>query len=240
MPGLPAWSCRVPAGPAFSIQMQAAQKLQHAGKMSWIRLNAHLDGSGIGPVPRGAAARPEHLLDATPYERPRSGRLGDGVRSAPCRLFERHLGSCERDQQPGPERQSGHHHAGLLHVEGRESVLYVKTKYPEVTLTNAPPYGSGSTGPPELEQFFKLGLLDLDVIVAINIYSNHTLSRYATAIDQYADRLAGKRIWVTETGSSNPDNHISWVRSLSTHRQHRPSRDDLLVLDVGRRFTTRR
>jgi hypothetical protein len=26
--------------------------------------------------------------------------------------------------------------------------------------------------------------------------------------------LAGKRLWVTETGSSNPDNHIAWVQEF--------------------------
>jgi hypothetical protein len=91
---------------------------------------------------------------------------------------------------------------------------HVKTNYPRAVLTNAPPYGSGSTGSPELEEFFKLGLLDMDIVVAINVYSNHALSRYATVIDKYADRLVGKRIWVTETGSSNPDNHVAWVQEF--------------------------
>src|SRR5262245_66575959 len=36
-----------PGGPPFNIQMQAVQKLQRAGKMTWIRLNAHLDGRGL-------------------------------------------------------------------------------------------------------------------------------------------------------------------------------------------------
>ena len=74
--------------------------------------------------------------------------------------------------------------------------------------------GRGSTGPPELEEFFKLGLLEMDIVVAINVYSNHALSRYAAVIDKYANRLAGKRLWVTETGSANPDSHLAWVQEF--------------------------
>jgi hypothetical protein len=33
-------------------------------------------------------------------------------------------------------------------------------------------------------------------------------------IDKYAGQLTGKRLWITETGSSNPDNHIAWVREF--------------------------
>lgn len=51
-------------------------------------------------------------------------------------------------------------------------------------------------------------------VVALNVYSNAALSNYAAIIDKYAARLAGKRIWVTETGSGNPDNHIAWVQQF--------------------------
>src|SRR5690349_12193886 len=36
-----------PGGTAFTTQMNAVSKLQRAGRMSWIRLNTHLDGSGV-------------------------------------------------------------------------------------------------------------------------------------------------------------------------------------------------
>ncbi len=91
---------------------------------------------------------------------------------------------------------------------------YVRTRYPGVVLTSAPTYGTGTAGASELETFFKLGLLDLDVVVALNVYSHPALSSYATVIDKYAARLAGKRIWVTETGSANPETHIAWVQEF--------------------------
>jgi hypothetical protein len=70
------------------------------------------------------------------------------------------------------------------------------------------------SGATELETFFRLGLLDMDVVITLNVYSNPALSSYATVLDNYAARLAGKRIWVTETGSSNPASHITWVREF--------------------------
>ena len=46
-----AWSpCLVvqsPAGNPFHVQMDAARTLQRAGKMTWIRLNARLDSTGL-------------------------------------------------------------------------------------------------------------------------------------------------------------------------------------------------
>jgi hypothetical protein len=45
-----AWSpCVVvqsPGGPPFGVQIQAARSLKQAGKLTWVRLNTHLDGSG--------------------------------------------------------------------------------------------------------------------------------------------------------------------------------------------------
>jgi hypothetical protein len=90
----------------------------------------------------------------------------------------------------------------------------VKSRYPGVTLASAPTFGTGTSGAAELESFFKLGLLDMDVVVTLNVYSNPALSSYATVLDRYAARLASKRIWVTETGSANPDNQIAWVREF--------------------------
>jgi hypothetical protein len=91
---------------------------------------------------------------------------------------------------------------------------YVKSRYPGTLLASAATVGTGNGGSAELEQFFQLGLLDMDAVVSINVYSNSAMSSYATVIDEYAARLAGKRIWVTETGSSNPDNHLAWVQEF--------------------------
>ena len=96
----------------------------------------------------------------------------------------------------------------------RQLYDYVRSRYPGVTLTSAATFGTGNSGSTELARFFELGLLDMNVVVAINVYSNASLSSYATVFDRYAARLAGKRIWVTETGSANPDNHVAWVQEF--------------------------
>jgi hypothetical protein len=202
-----------PGGRPFNIQMDAVRKLQQSGKMSWIRLNAHLDGRGI-----------EYYLEAR--------RLGLNIFSIIHMkdlesvgwetAFDRLHATYPSDMweiageisNPDPNVNPFTVTPAYYMSKFKNLYNYVKSKYPMVVLTNAPPYGSGGTGPPELEEFFQLGLLDMDVVIAINVYSNHALSRYATIIDKYADRLAGKRLWVTETGSGNPENHIAWVQEF--------------------------
>lgn len=215
--GTTAWApCVVvqsPGGTPFNVQMEAARTLQRAGKMTWIRLNTHLDSSGL-----------EYHLEAR--------RMG-------LKIFSIiHLEDLESaGWETAFDRLHATYPSDIWEIAGEISNAdpnvnrftvtpeyymsqfkslydYVRTRYPGVTLTSAPTYGSGNNGSSELEQFFKLGLLDTDTIVAINVYSDTALSSYATVIDKYAARLAGKRIWVTETGSSNPDNQIAWVRDF--------------------------
>jgi hypothetical protein len=202
-----------PGGTPFNIQMDAARTLQRAGKMTWIRLNTRLDSSGL-----------EYHLEAR-----RMGlkilsivHLDDlesaGWESAFDRLYATYpsdlweIAGEITNADPSVNRVTV---TPDYYMSQFKSLYdYVRTRYPGVTLTSAPTYGSGNTGAAELEQFFRLGLLDLDSVVTINVYSNAALSSYATVIDKYAARLAGKRIWVTETGSSNPDNHIAWVQEF--------------------------
>ena len=202
-----------PAGPPFGVQMEAVRALQRAGKMSWIRLNTHLDGSG----------REYH----------------DQARQIGLRIFSIvHLEDLERaGWEAAFDRLYGLYPSDLWEIAGEISNAdphvnpvtvtpayymakftslynYVKSRYPGVVLTSAPTYGTGSSGASELEEFFRLGLLDMDVVVALNVYSNQALSSYAAVLDKYAARLAGKRLWVTETGSANPANHIAWVQEF--------------------------
>jgi hypothetical protein len=197
----------------FTVQMDAVRKLQQAGKMSWIRLNTFLDGRGL-----------EYHLEAR--------RMGLNIFSIvhmndlesvgweaafdrlyatyPSDMWEIASEISNPDPSVNPFTVTPEYYMSKL----KNLYAYVRSRYPTVVLTSAPPYGSGGTGAPELEEFIKLGLLDMDIVVAVNVYSNHALSRFATVFDRYADRLAGKRIWVTETGSSNPDNHIAWVQEF--------------------------
>jgi hypothetical protein len=191
--------------------MDAARRLQRAGKMTWIRLNTHLDGTGLQYhfEARRMGLRVFSIIHLQDLE-------SAGWESAFDRLYAMYPSDmwevAGEISNPAVNPIIVTPEYYMAKFKGLYS--YVKSRYPSVVLVSAPTYGSGSTGPEELEEFIKLGLLDLDVVVAINIYSNHALSRYATVIDRYATRLAGKRLWVTETGSANPDNHLAWVQEF--------------------------
>jgi hypothetical protein len=193
--------------------MDAAQRLQRLGKLSWVRLNTSLNGQGI-----------EYHLEAR--------RIGLSILSIvhlsdlesagweaafdklyatyPSDMWQIASEISNADPNVNPVPVTPDYYMAKL----KTLYTYVKARYPGAVLMNAPPVGSGTGGPPELEHFFQLGLLDLDVVVALNVYSNYALSRYAPLVDKYADKLAGKRLWVTETGSANPDNQIAWVQEF--------------------------
>jgi hypothetical protein len=210
-----AWSpCLVvqsPAGAPFHVQMDASRTLQRAGKMAWIRLNARLDTSGL-----------EYHLQARQMGMKIFSIVHlDDLESAGWETaFDRLYATYPSDiWEIGNEITNPAVNGVTATPDSYISRFkhlydYVRSRYPGVTLASAATVGSGNSGSAELEQFFKLGLLDMDAVVAINVYSNSALSSYATVIDQYAARLAGKRIWVTETGSSNPDNHLAWVQEF--------------------------
>ena len=200
-----------PGGASLNIQMDAARKLQRAGKMTWIRLNTHLDGSGLEYhlQARQMGLRVFSIIHMTDLE-------SAGWEAAFDRLYSMYPSDMWEiaGEISNPDVNAIIVTPAYYMSKFKDLYNYVKSRYPSVVLTSAPTYGSGSTGSAELEEFFKLGLLDMDIVVAINVYSNHALTTYASVIDKYANRLAGKRLWVTETGSSNPDNHLAWVQQF--------------------------
>jgi hypothetical protein len=210
-----AWSpCLVvqsPAGMPFHVQMDAAKTLQRAGKMTWIRLNARLDSSGLEYHLQARQIGMKifsivHLddLEAAGWESA-FDRLYATYPSDIWQIANEISNPAINRTAVTPERYMS---------QFKRLYDYVRNRYPGVTLASAATFGTGNSGSSELEQFFKLGLLDMDTVVAINVYSNAALSSYAAVIDEYAARLAGKRIWVAETGSSNPDNHLPWVQEF--------------------------
>ncbi|MFN7983466.1 MAG: hypothetical protein U0Q11_16580 [Vicinamibacterales bacterium] len=82
-------------------------------------------------------------------------------------------------------------------------------------LASAPPMGTGLTGATELETFFGLACSTSTSSSRSTSTAIRRWSSYATVLDRYAARPAAKRIWVTETGSSNPENQIiAWVQDF--------------------------
>lgn len=212
-----AWApCAVvhsPGGAPFTAQMDAAGKLQRAGNLRWLRLDTRLDGSGVEyhREAQRLGLRTMSIIALRDLE-------SVGWESAFDRLYALYptdiweIGNEISNPDPSVNPVS----MTPATYMAKFSALYahVKNRYPGVTLASAPTYGTGLSGSTELESFFKLGLLDMDVVVTVNVYSHTALSAYATVLAKYAARLVGKRIWVTETGSSNPDNQLAWVQEF--------------------------
>jgi hypothetical protein len=202
-----------PGGVPFGVQMAAVRKLQQAGKMTWIRLNTHLDGTGLEYhlEARRMGLRIFSIIALKDLETAGWEAAFDRLYGTyPSDIWEIAGEITNSDPNVNPVTVTPDYYMAKF----KSLYSYVRTRYPGVTLTSAPTYGTGTAGAAELEQFIELGLLDMDVVVAMNVYSHPALSSYATVIDRHAARLAGKRIWVTETGSSNPDNHIAWVQEF--------------------------
>ena len=202
-----------PGGVAFNVQMAAAKRLELAGKLRWIRLNTSLDGAGLQYhlEARRLGLNVMSIVHLKDLERAGWEQTFDALQAMyPTDIWEVASEISNPDPAVNPVPITPDYYMQKF------KALYdhVRTRYPAAVLANAPPPGSGGAGPAELETFFQQGLLDMNVVVALNVYSNTTLSRYATVIDKYATRLSGKRIWVTETGSANPDNQIAWVQEF--------------------------
>ena len=215
--GTSAWSpCAVvhnPGGTPFTAQMDAVKRLQRTGKMLWIRLDTHLDGSGaeyhleahrLGVKTFSIVALKD--LESAGWE----SAFDRLYAMYPTDIWEIGLEISNPDPSINPVTVTPTYYMSKF----SSLYKYVKSRYPGVTLASAPTFGTGTSGATELETFFKLGLLDMDVVVTLNVYSNPALSSYATVLDRYAARLAGKRIWVTETGSANPASQIAWVQEF--------------------------
>ena len=212
-----AWSpCAVvhnPGGAPFTTQMDAVSKLQRAGKLQWMRLDAHLDGSG-SEYHRAARQMGLKTMSIVALKDLESA----GWESAFDRLYAMYptdIWEIGNEISNGDPSVNGVTVTPAYYMAKLSSLTaYVKRRYPGVVLASAPPFGTGLSGAGELESFFSLGLLDMDIVITLNVYSHPALSNYANVLDKYAARLAGKRIWVTETGSSNPDNQLAWVQEF--------------------------
>ena len=101
----------------------------------------------------------------------------------------------------------------------RKIYTYVQIKYPGIILVTQSTFGSGNHGSLELERMVELGLREMSpnrLIVGMNIYSLQTAYNYSHVINRLGLRKDGQsyRIWVTETGASDPDEHIQYVQSV--------------------------
>lgn len=92
--------------------------------------------------------------------------------------------------------------------------VYIQKRYPGVILVTQSTFGSGSIGSVELERMTQLGLKEMSpskLVIAMNVYSVSAANQYLYVVN---NSLRGYRIWVTESGISDPNMHISFVQQV--------------------------
>jgi hypothetical protein len=198
--------------PEMERQFETIAKLQKAGRMNWIRL-----GSPNRDYYRRAMAmglKVFNILDINELEESRSWQVAfeQAYLEQPSNMWE-----------IGGEISNPAIHTKLMSPweymdKFKELYAFVRQRYPQVTLVSAPTFGSATTkrnpvGPIEFERFIELGLLDMDVIIAINVYTEDALQQYAAIFSHHRAKLARKRIWITETGIDNPSKQVGWVQN---------------------------
>lgn len=209
----PCVGVQTPDGVA-DVQMEAVKKLHDAGRMKWIRFG-YSDANG-GTMSYYARARSLGLnifsiisleqLEANGWER----SFDLLYTTYPSDVWEIAGEVTNGDISVNAQ--------GATTVEAfmpkfKRLYEHVKRTHPGAVLASPPTFGSVG-GPHELEKFIQLGLLDMDIIITINIYTENALRQYGVVFDRYRAQLANKRIWVTETGSSSPEEHINWVSNF--------------------------
>lgn len=86
--------------------------------------------------------------------------------------------------------------------------------YPDKMLISQSTFGSGRIGGLELEEMVNLGLREMSsgkLIVGINVYTLDAVIEYSRVIREH---LSGYRIWVMETGTSDPSQQVQFVQNF--------------------------
>lgn len=191
-------------------QMAEVEKLQRAGRISWVRfggdsLDYFIRSRQMGLKTFGIIALEE--LERLGWER----AFDMKYRTHPADIWEIAGEISNSDPYVNP---SGTTTPEIFMPKFKRLYEHVRTNYPGVVLASPPTFGSGSVGAVELERFIELGMLDMDVIVTINVYTEHALSRYSAVFAKYGSQLSHKRVWVTETGMPDPDRQVDWVENF--------------------------
>lgn len=200
----------------FEVQMDAVRRLREAGKMQWIRLGgSFLDGTGrdYGMLAKSWGMNVFGIIHLHDLE------SGGSWESVFDRMVMTHpyvdyweIAGEVSNTDPGVN-PNGPTTPEIFMEKFKGLYSYVKQRYPNVTLVSPPTLGSRG-GPSEFERFVQLGLLEMDLVIAVNIYTRSALESYSAVFDRYAGRMARRRIWVTETGVAPPQRQIDWVNDM--------------------------
>jgi hypothetical protein len=206
----PCIGVHTPGGPPFNAQMGVLQKLQEVERVKWVRMDVFADGRGA-EYHKELASRGIQIINIL--------GVHDMERLGWQEAFDRVTAIYPGDiWQIGNEVQSPsvNHGAAITAERYMEQftpiVHYASRK--GYALASASPEGIvGPHGPSTLWRFIKMGLLDLDVAIAMNIYSDAARYQYWTILRDAEKRgaLGERMVIVTETGvgkASNQMNHV--------------------------------
>lgn len=96
----------------------------------------------------------------------------------------------------------------------RRAYLHIKDTHPDVTLITYSTIGAGNKGSQDLQELVRLGLRDIPpsrLIIGMNVYTDVALREQAAVRNRH---LRNYRVWVLETGISNPGQHIGHVQEF--------------------------
>jgi len=220
---LPDWSpCVVIHTPGFNgapeleKQMQLAGELKQAGRLTWVRFGgSFVNGDGLDYFHRARTMgfKIFGIIGLQDLEIYGWENAFDSIyRQYPADIWE--IAGEISTGGGGAPGDNPLMTPEVFMLKFKRLYEHVRKNYPGVVLTSPPTFGSGSIGAVELERFLELGMLEMDIIIAVNVYSDHALSRYAAVFAKYGSQLANKRIWVTETGAYGPELQVDWVENF--------------------------
>lgn len=89
---------------------------------------------------------------------------------------------------------------------------HVQKNHPgRAILVSQATFGSGTYGAEELEKMARLGLTEMSpdkIIIGINCYTHFAANQYTGVLN---GPLRKYRVWVTETGTNDPEQHMSFI-----------------------------
>jgi hypothetical protein len=199
-------------GRALSAYQDALSALRRAGRLNGVRMELHRH-EPVDPIVRAVGSLGVEIL----------GLVANDY------LFDRDIeGAIDRIFATYPEIrhfQIGNEVTTILPPSGPTITIeqyaavfqrvydHVQARHPgRAILLTQSALGSGLRGPTELETLTSLALSRMDpnkVIVAVNSYDPDNVSQFSGLL---GGALRHFRVWVTESGRSNPDQQASFVR----------------------------
>ena len=209
----PCLGVHTPGGPPFAIQMGVLKQLQQTERVAWVRMDVFTDGRGVEYHKELSALGIQIITIVGVRDLEEFG-----WREAFDRVTAIYPGDI---WQIGNEIQSADvNHGTAITVERYMEQFTPLVHYAQnrgYELASASPEGiTGAHGPDTLWRFIQMGLLDLDVAIAMNVYSDAARYQYWTILRDAEKRgvLGERMVIVTETGVGKTSKQVRHVQEF--------------------------